>query len=166
MNRTAAAMLLPALLLGTEAVADTATATMGVSATVARACSITSAQLLAFGAIGTTTATADSTITLTCTSANAGDTVTLEVGNGLHADTTRRMQNSENAPAFIPYTLAVGATPVELTPNSANMTPGVGQTYSSTVTGTVEPNIEYVVGSYTDTVTLIVTYTNTFVEPI
>ena len=159
---------LPAAILGfvvlgltsTIAVAQTnpATTTFGVSATVLKDC-IVSATALGFGNYTGAVNSAQSTITVTCTSST---TYTVGLGTGLATGatvTTRQMQNSTN---LLNYGLFSNGT---WTTNWGNTSPtnwvsgtGNGAAQNITVYGQI-PAGQYVVpGSYADTISVTVTY--------
>jgi spore coat protein U-like protein len=160
--------VLPAAILGfvalgltpTSAVAQTnpATTTFGVSATVLKDC-IVSATALGFGNYTGAVNSAQSTITVTCTSST---TYTVGLGTGLASGatvTTRQMQNGAN---LLNYGLFSNGT---WTTNWGNTAPtnwvsgtGTGAGQAITVYGQI-PAGQYVVpGSYADTISVTVTY--------
>lgn len=157
-------LCLPALVAGTMlaavtfAQAQTATGEMGVSATVARTCTLSSAPM-AFNTLSTTdVSNASALVTLVC---NGTSTVTtVLVGMGGNADTQRKMIMQPGT-ALLPYTLHLGegggvdiATEGAVTLERQADT----NTYSATLYGKIQPSTSYAMGAYTDTVVLTAVY--------
>ncbi|MGA2086956.1 MAG: spore coat U domain-containing protein [Terracidiphilus sp.] len=141
-----------------SAQANPATTTFGVSATVLKDC-IVSASALGFGNYTGAVNSAQSTVTVTCTS---GTTYTVGLGPGLATGatvTTRQMQNGTN---LLNYGLFSNGT---WTTNWGNTLAtnwvsgsGTGVAQPLTVYGQI-PAGQYVTpGSYTDTIAVTVTY--------
>lgn len=133
--------------------------TMGVSATVSRTCTVT-ADTLAFGTLTETGAKASSVISINCTAGSAEDEPAVTFSAGLNADgDTRRLIGGDSGTTPIPYTLAStegGTNLTALAPVTATTTNG-GINYSTTVYGSIDGGV-YQIGSYTDTITVQVTY--------
>lgn len=145
-----------------SASAQTAQTTMDVSATVVEACIVTATNL-AFGnydPTGSNPADATSAITVTCTP-GTGFTVGLNAGTTAGATvTSRQMASGSNRLGYGLYqdvarTVNWGNTPGTDTPAAATagLTPSV-----LTVYGRVPAQQAVAVGSYTDTVTVTVSY--------
>jgi spore coat protein U-like protein len=159
---------LPATILGcvvlglipTSAVAQAnpATTTFGVSATVLKDC-IVSATGLAFGNYTGAVNTAQSAVTVTCTNST---TYTVGLGTGLASGATVTTRQMQNGTALLNYGLFSNAT---WTTNWGNTSAtnwasgtgnGAGQVLN--VYGQI-PASQYVTpGSYTDTISVTVTY--------
>lgn len=145
------------------ALAGTATNNMPVSVNVLNSCTV-AATPMAFGsptAIGGTDIDTSSTVSLVCTNGAAYD---VALDSGLNASgAQRRMSNGATTPVFVPYGIfkdaarsvnwgsAVGAT---VAGNA-----GVSGLVSLTAYGRIPSSASSVVaGSYTDTVTVTVTF--------
>lgn len=142
--------------------AQTAQTTMDVSATVVEACVVTATNL-AFGSYDPTAPSptdAASSVTVTCTP-GTGFTVGLNVGTTSGATvTSRQMASGSNRLGYGLYQDAArsvnwGNTPGTDTPAAAtaDLSPSV-----LTVYGRVPAQQAVAVGSYTDTVTITVSY--------
>lgn len=142
-----------------EAMAATATGTLNVSATVADTCTVSGTDL-AFGTLSTTAASVEVTpgvVTVTCTSAKASITVTLD--GGLNASGgTRRMSNG--AGSTVPYSVYASAG------RSSAIAVG-GQLYQGAIAAATPTGLNvygsvvagnYNAGSYTDTLTVTAVY--------
>jgi len=141
--------------------AATATSSFTVSITIAATCTVNSASTLNFGNQGILSTNVDqtSTIQVTCTNTTPYN-IGLDAGTGSGATVTTRKLTSGGA--TVNYTLysnsgrttvwgnTVGADTVTGTGN------GTGQNY--TVYGRVPPQTTPAPGSYSDTITVTVTY--------
>lgn len=145
----------------TAASAQTATTTMNVSATVVKVCNVSTTSL-AFGSYLATSAsanTASATISVTCTN-GTGYEVALDAGSGSGATTsTRRMTNSGDTLAYqlfrdASYSLNWGAT----SGGDVLSSSGSGALVTHTVYGRIATGQFRTAGSYSDTVTITVTY--------
>lgn len=139
--------------------AQTAVGEMGVSAVVARTCTL-SAEPLAFGTLSATEVTSASAIvTLDC---NGVSTVTtILVGMGANAEPPTTQRNLAVGANVVPYTLHVlEAGGADIATDGAVTLVQVGTTnsYTATLYGKIAPNSAYPVGSYADTVVLTATY--------
>jgi spore coat protein U-like protein len=159
-----AAVLAASFLAASRHVAEaaTATTTMTVQVSIVATCTINSASTLNFGnSIGVLSANVDqqSTIQVTCTNTTPYN-VGLNAGTGTGATVaTRKLTSGANT---INYTLysnsgrttvwgnTIGADTVAATGN------GAAQSY--TVYGRIPPQTTPAPGSYTDTITVTVTY--------
>ena len=160
---TLAAMLGAACLFQSldPSLAATATSSFTVSITLAATCTINSASTLNFGNQGILSANVDqtSTIQVTCTNTTPYN-IGLDAGQGTGASVTTRKMTSGGA--TVSYTLysdsgrttvwgnTVGTNTVAGTGN------GTGQNY--TVYGRVPTQTTPAPGTYTDTITVTVTY--------
>lgn len=153
-----------AAVVASPALAATATNTMPVSVDVINSCTV-AATPMAFGAptaIGGTNIDTTATITLNCTN---GATYDVALDNGLNAASGQRyMSNGAATPVKIPYnvyrdsgrTLAWGATTGT---NTSAGTAGVSGLVTLTAYGRIPSSATSVgAGSYTDTVTVTVTF--------
>ena len=141
--------------------AATSTATMTVQMTITASCTVNSAATLNFGTQGVLTTNVDqtSTIQVTCTNTTPYN-IGLNVGTGAGATVaSRKMTSGGNTVNYTLYSNAgrttvwgntVGTDTVAATGN------GSGQNY--TVYGRVPPQAAPAPGTYTDTITVTVTY--------
>ncbi|MDP2738275.1 MAG: spore coat U domain-containing protein [Pseudorhodobacter sp.] len=144
------------------AAAQTVTDTFDVTITIADECQITSTQTLDFGSVGVLTANVDAAATLevTCTPSTAYD-IGLDAGQGTGATTTARLMTSV-ATDTVEYHMYQDASRsvnwgnTILTDTQAST--GTGSTQSFTVYGRVPVQTTPPTGTYTDTVTVTVTY--------
>lgn len=149
-------------ILPTAASAQSAQTTMEVSATVVKAC-VVSTSNLAFGNYDPTAATptdASSAITVTCTPGTSF-TVGLNAGTTSGATvSTRKMASGSNRLNYALYSDAARTTNWGNTPG--NDTPAASTAVSSpsvlNVYGRIAAQQSVPVGSYTDTVTITVSY--------
>lgn len=157
-----AVMLVPTFLGAPSAMAATATGTMGVSATVQTACSLSTIDL-AFGNYDPTSATAtdaSSTINVTCTS---GTSFTVGVNAGTTSGTTvstRKLANGANRLAYGLYQDAARTTNWGNTPGLDTPAAIVASSSASSLTvyGRLSASQNVPAGTYTDTVTVTVNY--------
>lgn len=139
-----------------------ATTTMGISATVLSACSI-NANNLAFGNYNPTSATptdATSTIDVICTT---GTSYTVALNAGTTSGTTvstRKMASGANRLDYALYSDSARSTNWGNTPGTDTPAATVAGVIPSTFTvyGRVAAQQNVPAGSYTDTVTITVTY--------
>ncbi len=150
------ALALFTCLTGTPtAFAATTTDTFAVTASVATVCSVTATDL-AFGAYANVAIAATSTISVTCTS---GGAYTVGLNDGLHFSTTRRMQNagtdylSYELYKEVGHTNRWGSAGGELVSGT-----GTGAAQDLTVYGDLPGSQGLIAGSYSDTITVTVTY--------
>lgn len=157
-----AALVIGCAIVPSAASAQTAQTTMDVSATVVNAC-VVSATNLAFGNYDPTAAApadASSAITVTCTPGTSF-TVGLNAGTTSGATVSSRMMASGgNRLDYVLYSDAARTTNWGNTPGSD--TPAAATAVSSpsilTVYGRVAAQQSVAAGSYTDTVTITVSY--------
>jgi spore coat protein U-like protein len=153
----AACFLLPAA----GAYALTATSTFTVSATIVATCTINSASTLNFGnTIGVLTANVDqsSTLQVQCTDTTAY-TIGLDAGTGTGATVAVRKLTSGGA--TINYSLYTDAGRGTVWGNTGGATVGAtgnGAAQSYTVFGRIPAQTTPAPGTYTDTITVTVTY--------
>jgi len=138
--------------------ADPATTTFGVSATVLKDC-IVSATSLAFGNYTGAVNNATSTVTVTCTNTTTY-TVGLNAGLATGATvTTRQMQNGANLLSYALYSDSGHTTNWGNTAGTNWVTgTGNGAAQPLTVYGQIAAGLYVTPGSYTDTITVNVTY--------
>lgn len=169
MNRTEqrrkslARALLPAVLVVASlspAGAATSTTTFNVSLTVTASCTV-SATGLAFGSTGVFTANIDasSTITVTCSNTTPYN-VGLDVGTGAGATVAaRKMTSGGNTATYTTYQNAGRTTVWGNTVGTDTVSgTGNGSAQAITVYGRVPLQATPAAGSYTDTITVTVTY--------
>ncbi|PWK55876.1 spore coat protein U domain-containing protein [Roseicyclus mahoneyensis] len=153
----AAGMLVAAVGL---AQAQTATGEMGVSAEVARTCTL-SAEPLAFGTLSVTEVTNGSAlVTLEC---NGVSTVTtILVGMGANADPPTTQRNlAAGIDDRVPYTLhelEAGGADIATDGAVTLVQVGTTNTYTATLYGKIQPSPAYPMGTYADTVILTANY--------
>jgi spore coat protein U-like protein len=157
---TAAVAVLAVALPFKGASAATATATLGVTASVQATCAITGGTL-AFGTYAASQVDASTTISVQCTNTTPW-TVTLDPGTGTGAtDTSRKMTGPSSATLNYQLYKDSGRTQhwgADNVDGDAATGTGNGSTQSLTVYGRVF-NAQYVTpGSYSDTVTATVAY--------
>ncbi len=141
--------------------AGTATSTFTVQATVISSCTVNSASTLNFGSIGVLTAAVNQTSTLAVQCTNTSPyNIGLSAGTGTGATVANRLMTSGTA--TVGYTLysnaamttvwgtTVGTNTVAATGN------GASQTY--TVYGQVPAQTTPAPGTYTDTITVTISY--------
>ncbi|HLH91093.1 MAG TPA: spore coat U domain-containing protein [Xanthobacteraceae bacterium] len=150
------------LLQSVEApLAATATTTFSVSVTLAATCTINSASALSFGNQGILATNVDqtSTIQVTCTNTTPYN-IGLDAGTGSGATVAARLMTASGA--TVTYSLYQDSAHSNVWGNSigtntvAGTGNGTGQSY--TVYGRVPPQTTPAPGTYSDTVTVTVTY--------
>jgi spore coat protein U-like protein len=141
--------------------AATATATMTVQMTITATCLVNSASTLNFGTQGVLSANVDqtSTIQVTCTNTTPYN-IGLNVGTGTGATVATRKLTS--GATTVNYTLYSNSTRTTLWGNTVgtdtSAATGNGAAQSYTVYGRVPPQAAPAPGTYTDTITVTVTY--------
>jgi spore coat protein U-like protein len=142
--------------------AATVTSTFPVNMTITAQCVINSASTLNFGSSGVIQAavTATSTIQVQCTNTTPYD-IGLDVGNGTGATVaTRKM--TKIAGTTLDYSLYSDSSHVTVWGNTIGSdtvtSSGTGSSQSFTVYGQVPVQSTSAPGSYTDTITVTVTY--------
>jgi len=141
--------------------AASTTTTFAVQATVTATCTINSASTLNFGSVGVLAANVDqqSTIQVTCTNTTPYN-IGLDAGTGTGASVATRKLSSGGA--TINYTLYTSNAYSSVWGNTPNTdtVPGTGNgsAQSYTVFGRIPPQTSPAPGSYTDTITVTVTY--------
>jgi len=141
--------------------AATSTATMTVQMTITATCTVNSASTLNFGTQGVLAVNVDqtSTIQLTCTNTTPYN-VGLDAGTGTGATVaTRKMTSGANT---VNYTLYSNSGRTTVWGNTVGTdtvaATGNGSAQSYTVYGRVPPQAAPAPGTYTDTITVTVTY--------
>jgi len=159
MQKLSYSLLALSFLISQAANAATATQNFNVTATVVNACSLSSISDLAFGnynfnspALGTTS------VNVTC---SLGSSYTLHINDGLYGSSasTRKMKHatlSDNLSYTLSNTLA-GATWGDSVGTGITGT-GLGVAVPTTIFGSVAANQTVTAGSYSDTLTLTVTF--------
>jgi len=159
MQKLSYSLLALSLLISQAANAATATQNFNVTATVVNACSLSSISDLAFGnynfnspALGTTS------VNVTC---SLGSSYTLHINDGLYGSSasTRKMKHatlSDNLSYTLSNTLA-GATWGDSVGTGITGT-GLGVAVPTTIFGSVAANQTVTAGSYSDTLTMTVTF--------
>jgi spore coat protein U-like protein len=156
-------------LMSSAALAGTATANLGVSATITNNCTISTAAL-AFGAYeplsGAAAVNGTGTVTVACTSGLTGAVVTL--GQGLHAAggstdavPLRQMQNGGTAKLTYKLYSDSGRTTVwgNTAATGLAASTGTGTNQNLTVYGTIDSGQNTLqAGSYADTVVATITF--------
>ena len=147
--------------LSDPATAATTTATFTVQMTVTSSCVINSASTLNFGSQGVLVANVDnsSTVQVQCTNTTPYN-IGLDAGTGSGATvTTRKMTNGANTINYSLYSDS-GRTTVWGNTVGTNTVSGTGNGASQnyTVYGRVPPQTTPTAATYTDTITVTVTY--------
>ncbi len=141
--------------------AATTSSSFNVNITIATACTINSASALNFGSQGVLAANVDQTATLQvqCTSTTPYN-IGLNAGNGTGATVTNRLMSfGGNTVAYALYTDSGRTTNWGNTVGTDTVAAtGTGASQSYTVYGRVPPQTTPPPGTYTDTVTVTVTY--------
>src|SRR5690348_7226588 len=142
--------------------ATTATTSFTVQITLANTCTVTTPATLNFGpSVGLLTANvaATTTFSVTCTT-SADYTIGLNAGTGSGATVAaRKMTNGGNAVTYSLYTDASHTTVWGNTPQTDTVgSTGTGGADNYTIYGLVPPQTTPPQGTYTDTITLTVTY--------
>ena len=146
---------------GASLYAATATTTMTVQMTITATCLVNSASALNFGTQGVLATNVDqtSTVQVTCTNTTPYN-IGLNAGTGAGATVaTRKMTSGANT---VNYTLYRNSTRTTLWGNTVGTdtvaATGNGAAQSYTVYGRVPPQAAPAPGTYTDTITVTVTY--------
>ena len=141
--------------------AATSTSTMTVQMTITATCTVNSASTLNFGTQGILATNVDqtSTIQVTCTNTTPYN-IGLDAGTGSGATVAaRKMTSGANT---VNYTLYSNSTRTTLWGNTVGTdtvaATGNGAAQSYTVYGRVPPQAAPAPGTYTDTITVTVTY--------
>jgi len=142
--------------------ATTTTTTFNVTITLVNTCTINSASTLSFGgSVGVlnTNIPATSTISVTCTTGAAYD-IGLDAGTGTGATVAARKMTSGGSTVTYSLYKEVGHTNVWGTTIGTDTvaSTGTGAAQSFTVFGLVPPQTTPAAGTYTDTITVTVTY--------
>lgn len=147
-----------ASMMGVAAHALTATSTFQAQIVIQNDCSVSSPNTLDFGTVGLLSANTDASMTFTVTCTN-GAAYTISMNDGQNASgTTNRMANAAGT-EFVSYELYQDSnysTVWDATSTVSGTGTGTAQTY--TVYGRVPPQATPSAGTYTDTVTITVTY--------
>ena len=147
--------------LGSPLYAATATTTMTVQMTITATCLVNSASTLNFGTQGVLSANVDqtSTVQVTCTNTTPYN-IGLDAGTGTGATVAaRKLTSGANT---VNYTLYSNSTRTTLWGNTVGTdtvaATGNGAAQSYTVYGRVPSQAAPAPGTYTDTITVTVTY--------
>jgi spore coat protein U-like protein len=147
--------------LGNPLYAATATSTMTVQMTITATCLVNSASTLNFGTQGVLSTNVDqtSTVQVTCTNTTPYN-IGLDAGTGSGATVATRKLTS--GATTVNYTLYSNSTRTTLWGNTVGTdtvaATGNGAAQSYTVYGRVPPQAAPAPGTYTDTITVTVTY--------
>ena len=146
-------------MLSAPAFASTATANLGISATVPSTC-LVSTTAVAFNTYAFAAVNATGAVSVTCTNTTPY-TVGLDAGKGTGATVTARLMTVASGTATLSYSLYSDSARSVNWGNSTGAWvsgTGIGSAQSLTVYGTL-PASQYVTpGSYSDTVGVTVTY--------
>jgi spore coat protein U-like protein len=158
-GRLAAGLAVLGLLFAAQAAnAQTATTTFSVTATVNSTC-LVSGNTLAFGTYTGTAIDASTTLSVTCSNTQAY-TVGLSAGTGTGATVTNRLMTGPSS-ATLNYALLTGSyTGTNWGNSSGSWVSGTGNGSAQTLTvyGVLAANQYPTPGSYSDTITVTVTY--------
>lgn len=162
----ASAVIVGSAGLSATSYAATGTATMTVSTTVANSCTI-SAGAMTFGAYDTTSAvalTATADVTSTCTSGGAA-TITLSQGTGTtsgdSSDTSPLRQMTDGGTQSLDYNLYTDVARGTVWGNTIATgvaVTGTGSAVATTVYGDIDPGQSVASASFSDSVTVTLTY--------
>jgi spore coat protein U-like protein len=160
-GKFALALVSALLLAGGAAFGATTTSTFQVRATITATCTILTSSDLDFGSLGVLTANADqsSSIQVQCTNTTPYN-IGLDAGTGAGATvTTRKLSNGG---AIINYSLYTDAARSTVWGNTIGTdtvaATGSGGSQSYTVYGRIPAQTTPAPGTYTDTITVTVTY--------
>lgn len=154
-----AASCIGSLMAMQGAQAATATATMNNTATVAKYCTVTTGSL-AFGTYtGAANATTSATITATCTNTTSYS-VALDAGTTTGATETARLLKAASSAATLAYSITSDAGYTTNWGTTAGAQAGTGNGSAQTLTayGKIASGQFVTPDSYTDTVTVTLTY--------
>jgi len=156
-------LLITAVVLADAASASTTTDSMAVTATVTASCHIAAGSALAFGSYDASTNTnvdGTATISTTCTNTTTYD-IGLDAGLKSGATVSTREMN-DGGTNYLPYSLYSDAGRTtnwgDTVSTDTVAKTGTGTAQTTTVYGRIPANTSAVPGSYTDTVTITVTY--------
>lgn len=150
-----------AMFMACEAHGGNATSTFEVSATVLAACTV-SAENLAFGDYISDSVQATSNIALTCTNGTPY-TVALDKGTSPNAGpNNRQMTGGGSAPQYLDYALYQDVSQSIYWGDNPNVSTqdgtGTGSQSTLTVYGLIPAQQRVTSGSYSDTITITITY--------
>jgi spore coat protein U-like protein len=141
----------------TAASAGTATANLGVSASVAATCTI-STSAVAFGAYSGVLVDATGTVTANCVTGTAW-TIGLGAGNGTAATTSnRKMKSGANELAYALYSDSTHTTNWGNVVGDSVAGTGTGASQNQTVYGRIPAGAVPAAGSYSDTVVATINF--------
>ena len=156
LKRLVLAGLAAGVLSGAVHAASPATSTFTARITIQNDCTVSSPNDLDFGTVGLLSSNVDTSMdfTVTCTN-NAPYTIAMDDGQNASGSTNRMSNGSE----FVSYELYQDSTygTVWDASNTVSGT-GTGTAQTYTVYGRVPPQATPSAGTYTDTVTITVTY--------
>ena len=153
------ALLLCLTLVAGHVQAATATANFNVTATVSNACSLSTISDLAFGSYSfTLPSVGTTTVNVTC---SLGSSYTLHISDGLYGSSasTRKMKHATEIDT-LDYTLSntlAGATWGNSAGTGVTGT-GLGVAVPTVIYGSIAANQSVTAGSYSDTLTMTVTF--------
>jgi spore coat protein U-like protein len=152
-----AAALLAGLAAAPAVRADTATGTLSVTASVAASCNVNSPSL-GFGAYDATSGNSVSaTITVKCTAGSGTVPVALSNGSNWNG-TTRRLSDGASTPHYLAYGLYSDAGHTTAWDNTSNTVGQDPNGKSLTVYGAIPSGQSLYAGSYTDSVSITITF--------
>lgn len=163
-NIFATALAITAMTASAPALAATTTTTFGVSATVEAQCTITSAAAMAFGTVGSLASNVDKTsdIVIKCTNTTPFN-IGLNAGTATSATvTTRKMTGTGASPATLSYSLFSDSARTVNWGNTVGTDTksgtGTGSDATFTVYGRIPIQTAPKPDTYSDTITVTVTY--------
>lgn len=154
--RLAACTIAGSLFLAPAAHAATSTTTFNVTATVSAGCSVTAGGDLAFGSYTGSQIDGTTTLSVTCTSITG---YTIGLSDGANFDTSRRLKRGTTD--YLSYELYKESGRTNRWGNAgAEMVSGTGTgaAQSLTIYGRMPAGGTLVPGSYTDTISVTLTY--------
>jgi len=144
------------MLGGIAHAASSVTSTFTARITIQNDCSVSSPNDLDFGTVGLLSANVDTSMTFTVTCTN-GAAYTIAMDDGQNASgSTNRMTNGSEYVSYELYQDSNYATVWDASNTVSSTGTGTAQTF--TVYGRVPPQATPSAGTYTDTVTITVTY--------
>lgn len=142
------------------AFADTDTNELSVNLNVVQTCTVEAGRLdFPTDTFGSAIQSEATTITVTCNAGSTAPAITIGVGSNALAGVVPRRMKRVGGTEFIPYTLTSGATAI-VTNTGMPLTDNLDSTYSASIFATTTVPSTAVIGSYTDSVVMTVTYTN------
>lgn len=140
--------------------ADTATNDLSVNLNVVQTCTVGSGTLdFPTDTFNSAIQTEPTTITVTCNAGSTAPAITIGVGSNALSGVVPRRMKRVGGTEFLPYTLTSGATAI-VTNTGMPLTDNLDSTYSASIFATTTVPDTAVIGSYSDSVVMTVTYTN------